>query len=591
MLVYLPVAQMNRIILIIMPLLAQSLSCARGQILPGEARPEAFACFEDACNNAIDPVVNTAFTCRLTPVSLAPSKELCRRLFVDTLGRLPTDEDFAAQCDGKTLDQTIEALFALPEYPLARQKAWAKRFGYNDARSWYQDTIGLDLLVRDLYAGTLSIGDFVVRAAIHPAVLTSADGSLTDQVTKTANPHIDARTLSKGPSADGFVERVFETLLFRSPTELEIAEFPNLYRQFEIDPVANDPDLPGFKARQLKIAPCNCAGSKKSFCQTQAIGVRDVSLPLPFPGAADCAAEPGNSYTFKQLTTDEKFVTARDVLRTPGLLLLDREDFYKQYAKEALDRLLGYDVLTALGPTLGDATLQALADSFKTDGSVRNLEANIMRSVFYRQSQTPESPAVDCDGKASPLYAGPRKRLDAEAFIASATAATNHDFGKCDYRLQTRTYAKQVNNVPINAWAPPTPISQYPIKDTETSEPDFTFRDIAQTVGACPNNVTKITILDTGAFTLMGYDFIAREACEKGDKGAPAGNDTSDPALAATVDYQFNRFFLEAPTADEKTAGLTAMKGCLASTQTCTADMVGKRLCAALLKSSRFLTY
>ena len=89
----------------------------------------------------------------------------------------------------------------------------------------------------------------------------------------------------------------------------------------------------------------------------------------------------------------------------------------------------------------------------------------------------------------------------------------------------------------------------------------------------------------------MGYDFIAREACEKGSKGAMSGSDTSDPALGANVDYQFSRFFLEAPTAEEKTAGLTAMKGCLASTQTCAPDAVGKRFCAALLKSSRFLTY
>jgi hypothetical protein len=585
-LVYLPFAQMNRQTLFIYPLLIGALACGRGQILSGEARSDAFACVGDACTNVIDPVLNDIFPCRLLPLSEAEPKEMCRRLFVDIMGKTPSDADFAARCDGKSLDAILEDLMGSEDYVLQRQKLWAARFGYNDARSWYQNTIQLDTLVGSLYRGEIGIVEFVTKAAVHPGLLSSADGTLTAYVERSANPRIDPRALAAGPSGDGFVERVFEALLFRSPTSDEMAEFPNLYRQFEIDPAGPDATLPGFTARRVRIQPCNCTGAKRVFCQTQGIAVRDVSLPLRRPSAANCAAEPFNAFYFEEATNEEIAI-----LRAPGELLPQREDFYRNYAKEALDRLLGYDVVAALDAATASKLLAALADNVKQDGSLRNLEANIFRSVLYRQAQNPTSAPVDCDGKESPLFAGPRKTMDSETFLASASNVTAYDFGRCDFRLQVRAYAKQAGGT---GYAPTHLVYRFKAKDEATDEPDFSSRDKTRTVDACTDHVAANTSDDAGPFTLMGYDALAREACGQGTSVVPSGfngSDTSDATLGSVVDYQFSRFFLDTPTADEKSASVSAMKSCLASTQTCPAAAVGQRLCAALLKSSRFLTY
>ncbi len=584
---------MNHRVFIIFSLLALPLgACLRGQILDGEALPNAYACYKDACDNPIDPVLNPIFTCRLTPLAKASERELCRRLFVDTVGRVATDEDFATMCEGRTLTQILDDLLASPEYVRQRQKQWAARFGYNDARSWYANTIGLDELVGKLYRDELTLADFTARAAIHPGLLTSADGAVTAYVERSANPRIkwtiddvefdDELPLeAKGPDADAYVERVFETLLLRSPDAEELSEFANLYRQYEIAPHEPDPNVSGFSARRLKVQPCNCAGAKGVFCQMTSIAVRSATVPLRNPSASEC--DDAQAFLIEDASDQEL-----GILRAPGEELARRPDFYRNHARDVLDRLLGYDAIAALGPTVGEEVLTALATAFSEDGSVRNLEAAIFKSALYRQAQSPpqDSPPVDCNGKPGQIYAGPRKRLDTEAYLSSVLAVTGADLGRCDHRLQLRPYEKELAGATSGAFAPDG--SLFPI-DSSTGAPDFSYRDLARSVGGCLDNVNLTPIVDSGAFMQMGYDFVVRDACEKGGKSAPAMSGNDDEALAATVDYQFSRFFLEKPTADERALGVEAMKGCLSDADTC--PNVGHRMCAALLKSARFMTY
>lgn len=588
--------------------LAFAVHCGRGRIFSGEAKCDADPCnCAKECTNVIDKSVRDESKCRLVPLTDAGDAELCRRLFVDTIGRLPTPEDFESHCKGKSLDAIVDDVMAMPDYVVARQRLWADRFGFNDQRTWYASTVALDLLVARLYKGEIDLPTFAVQAAIHPALLTAADELLVTQVARTANPTIDPRTLNK-TSVDGAVETLFQALVLRSPSVDELSEFANMYRLYEVDPVAADANLPGYTARRVRVQPCNCAGAKKAFCQTSNLlgPPQDVSIPLRFPAVADCAAEPGNSFYVEDARPEEL-----NTISAPGRLLVARPDFYEQHVREALVRLLGYDPLPLLAEADQKTLLVGLTNALATDGSLKNLEATIFRSVLYRQSQTPASPALDCNGKDSQLFAGPRKALDADAYFASIAALTGANLGKCDYRFQTRTYPKTVDGVTITAFSPPNSIATYARHDGQTAdvvadcrypgapddakcfgEPDLSGRDKARTIGACVDRATIQKQDDTGPFFTMALDAITREACGAGDKVLPAGSSgTDEAALQAIVDHQYDRFFLGKASTEEKAASVTAMQACLQSTNTCPAALVGRRYCSALLKSARFSTY
>src|SRR5262245_29984718 len=112
---------MNHRFLMISTLLAAPLlSCGRGKIVDGEALPNAYPCYNKkegtVCASPIDPVLNSVFTCRLTPVADALPKEICRRLFVDLLGRVATDDDYEADCKDKALAQIVKALMEKDDY-------------------------------------------------------------------------------------------------------------------------------------------------------------------------------------------------------------------------------------------------------------------------------------------------------------------------------------------------------------------------------------------------------------------------------------------------------------------------------------------
>ncbi|MCC6811616.1 MAG: DUF1549 domain-containing protein [Deltaproteobacteria bacterium] len=586
---------MKSAILLVVLSLAAAVHCGRGKIIAGEAKCDADPCScNKECPTVVDSSLRDAFKCRLLPITEASDTELCRRLFVDIVGRLPTQEDYASVCQGQKVDAIVDALIVSTDYVTARQKLWADRFGYNDARTWYLNTLGLDVLVSKLYREEIDITTFVTQAAIHPALLSTGDNMLALLVDRSVNPKVDPRTLAKSP-VDGYVDAVFGALMLRSPTVEETAEFANLYRMYEIDPVASDPGLVGYAARRIRVQPCACAGAKKAFCRSSnAIGpAQDVSLPLRFPAVADCAAEPGNAFYLddapeKNGPRPEEL----NALSAPGRLLVIRPDFHEQHVKETLKRLLGYDPASTLDEETAKGLVKALTDSFKASGSLRALEASIFRSVLYRQAQTPSAPAVDCEGKDSPVFAGPRKRLDADAYFSSIAALTSYSFGKCDYRFQTRTYPKNVSGVTVTAYAPIASIYSYDVKTAATDEPELSGREKARTIGACVDRTTVRKQDDAGPFFLMSLDYLTREACETTSLANIApGSGTDEASLQAIADLQFQRFFLTTPSPEEKSASVLAMQSCLQSPNTCPPDRVGRRFCSAMLKSARFATY
>ena len=306
-----------------------------------------------------------------------------------------------------------------------------------------------------------------------------------------------------------------------------------------------------------------------------------------------------NSFFEEEASSDEQAI-----LQSAGDVIRQREDIYRNNAAFIARELLGYDAPT-LSATLG-ANIGAY---FQAQDSLRALETEIFTSVLYREAQYPKAAPNDCDGKPSPLFAGPRKVLSAEPYIASIAKLTGHVFGVCDYRFQTQEYARHVpGQSDVPSWAPTPPVSMFPVIDTTSNQPDYTFRDKAQAIGGCPDRMTKFTNDDRGPYTEIALDRLTREACEdsKATGMIPTGyaGDVSPTGLQGIATFQFQRAFLQAPASDELTASVNAMQGCLAAdtaadgtptgiaqATSCTAQTVPQRFCSALLKSARFSVY
>ena len=217
-------------------------ACGRGSIEPGKASASEDPCGGATdCPTSVDKSVRDQFDCRLTTIEYADDVELCRRLYVDLTGVLPSADEYAATCKGKKAADIVANLMATPDYVTYRKKQWADRLGYSDSHTWYQNIIDLDVLVGKLYTGDLKFSQFVAQAAVHPG-LTSVDES------------------------DGRVNAALQAFLLRDATLPEVQDLANLYRVFETA-TGVDAKIPDFKPPRVEILPCRCAGPLRATCQ------------------------------------------------------------------------------------------------------------------------------------------------------------------------------------------------------------------------------------------------------------------------------------------------------------------------------------
>lgn len=533
-------------------------ACGRGSILGGDSLANSDPCAKKACQTPIDRAVQEEFTCRLTPIEYADDAELCRRLFVDLAGVVPSRAEYEATCKGKTLEQIADDLMARESYVLTRQRLWADRFAYNDGRSWYKNLTGLDALVGQLYRGEIDFKQFVTKGAIHPGVVSRDE-------------------------ADGRVEAVFSAFALRSPSADELADFANLYRIYS-QVAGTDPDIADFRPQRVQILPCRCAGARRVQCQASLISNEDVTLPLRFPQAADCQAEAGNTFLFEDATADELLIQ-----EAAGRLLISRPDIFRQQVIEALARLLNYDPSVQF-PAIQDELERALFEN----GSLRQLERTILTSVLYRQTSEPKTPAKDCNGSDSKLFSGPRRLMNADQLLDSISKVTSYDFGRCDHRMQVRSFMRKVAGSPdIETYAPSNAVYTYPVADTASFKPDYAYRDRSQSLGGCPDYVTALRQNEVGPFRALTLDRLVREACGAPESAAFAqlSVDGSDASMQAAITKQYEQMFFKVPSEADNAAGVAAMKACIGGEADCTNANVTTRMCAAWLKSARFVTY
>src|SRR5262249_2404828 len=101
--------------------------------------------------------------------------EICRRMSIDLLGRIPTEKELADCVKERPADR-VEAFMALPEYIWNMRRIWGELVNYRSEPMWYVRTLELDWLVKSLYEGELPDDGFATRFVMHPAFFSRHQG-------------------------------------------------------------------------------------------------------------------------------------------------------------------------------------------------------------------------------------------------------------------------------------------------------------------------------------------------------------------------------------------------------------------------------
>src|SRR5262245_56193755 len=78
-------------------------------------------------DHPIDEVLHPRFVAEKIDPQEAPRAEICRRMFADLIGRFPTKDEIASDCEGRSIEAIAEDLQSRPEYLLVSERHWRDR--------------------------------------------------------------------------------------------------------------------------------------------------------------------------------------------------------------------------------------------------------------------------------------------------------------------------------------------------------------------------------------------------------------------------------------------------------------------------------
>lgn len=483
--------------------------------------------------------------------------ELCRRLYADLAGFLPSLYEIERSCIGVDKDELIKRLIFSEDFVKKERKRWADRLQYNDQTVNFERIYDADDVVAKTYRGLLRYDEMVHVMSAHP-VLTRRFDSPGDRV-----------------------EALFTTFLGRPPYENERADLAKLYTLYYngefIHPIlgARVPDSYIQHAcvdEEGKVDPAT-----QGACTSILFGYNAVILEPDFRAY--------NNRTFvENLTADEW-----KLLQTPGRIITAFEAAWEHAVAEIFRDYLGYDLATMRSETLAPM----IEYLFEHYGDIRAAHYAVITSQLYLQSaDCPEGGCVE----DLPFYEiGPMKQIDAEVFLDSVIRFTDHSMGRCDFRLPTAaSWLEQspagVDLVHFSEW-----------RLNEEGRLDRRYAELAQTLGGCPDNQTSarfrsISILNTatqeGFVASLCNPSMTPEAGVPATSLLPAGMDPSLEASAEDAerirDHHSRLFFARPASIEELNEASAAREGC---GHFCTREEFARASCYALLTSSEMLFY
>jgi hypothetical protein len=627
-----------RLVLTLAAFVAASGACTRPSPAPSssgnDSGPAGASCDAEPdphCDNPVNRVLVPMLRAAHVPLRDAAPEELCRRAFVDLIGRIPTRADLDG-CITQKPGDVIDALMRTPDYPFAQARWWAETLGFNlfGAADWYLDVFDLDALVRKAYAvdQPLPYGELAARAVMHPAVYSAHQG---DDWTKLIWQVFLGRT-ARLDEVEGFrpltqVWGARDTFCDGTLWWATLAEYGGA------DAVAFCNLADGYPIIEWGVDFCQCDPTQAPLgCSTSVLG-----SPVDF-GSDGCTKldDPANLVNFYRLTDHPAgahtacpdgsvLPECQDRIFDPNLgtiagalpiapalppaqaarlhqlgdALAARPDFWEAAVNREIKRFVGWWQQGVRRPDYDIPDVRAvLAAQLKKDGSLASLQRVLLTSLLY------DAPADAPAGVASPppWSMGPSKFLGGEMWLDSAAVATTDTVaGICDYRFLTGGFAGILDGT----------MADYDLGEVQVDaklvariQPPLAahgidaaaYYGLAQQLGGCNPLAARPRRSTVGA--VYAQHDIAQVLCAYGGAVLPPGFDAgngnaTDGSLGAAASWIVRRAWSRDATAAEVGALVGDMKQCLAAGSAgCSSPEAAVRwACARVLDSAPFALY
>ena len=552
------------------------------------------------CDNTISRVMVQMLRGSQLPIIEENKSELCRRLAVDLIGRIPTEQESIA-CESETPTQMADRFIAMPDYVLAQSRSWGERF-YNADELWFNYAVEVDDLVQRLYRDQMTYGDFTTTLIVHPGFYSVFQGD--DWASNVVRFALGRPARADEIAGMRALQRVWDGRRYCDGTVW--------FNAFVEGNRNNARDADGACSRtEWAVNYCRCRdGDGNSTCKSDVFGTlvdfgaegcadpenRDSDINMlrvsdvaagraaicpgapPLPSCADRAY--GDNGVAGQLSRLGQIGGAQLTrLQSLGRVLAARPDYWEAAVDREMRRFFSWWQNGLRRPDFDIPEVRRLlSEELRRTGSIRQLQRTIVTSLLYIQPAEirAERPAD------SPVWSyAPTRVLTGERWLDSVgTVTMGQATGVCDYRFVAANYdwERMVDHRLIMF---PPPLNRF-------SEQ---YHEWAEQVGGCS---TRGRSTQSSLSVVSAQHDIARRMCAYGTAVLPTDGVTgSAESVAAVATRLYRRTLGRAPSTDELATLTDEMAQCQAAGATgCTSVEVAHRwACLRLVDSAEFAIY
>jgi hypothetical protein len=483
----------------------------------------------------------------------APTTELCRRLYVDLVGTIPTPAEVEATCAGKDARAIATTLMATPAYVRQQQELWGEILGYDATQINGKWLVDADAIVAQLVIGAMPYDTFAKRMLGHPVF------GVGGRLPRSDLDNDDDRYF---PQVARLATKVF---LGRATIAGEDVALGNLFRFWKKKNVILNVN---YGRTDPMINPFACP------CQTSAFGVvTSIDLPL----AEEVAYEDVANAMPPELRAE---------LDKVGALFMTQDAFWTQAVDLAMHMFLGWwkDTRNLDESVLPEVQL-ALADWLRRSParSWRDLVLEIVSSDLYVRSGR-VMPGAPSDLRA--WCTGPVRILRPEAYVSSLGKVLGVRVGRCDHRTVER------RGLPL--YPNGTEGSFYPEDQRADEDADplllgvIDYHWLASTsMGGCSAGAARSE--DPTLTVVFGAAPVAQTICEASQRVVPIDKSAplSDVTIAGIADHYSFLLRGRAATRAEQAAIAKDAARCTS----CDARTIVVNTCASIARSIETMTY
>jgi Protein of unknown function (DUF1549) len=590
---------------------------ATGNPAPPQKLPQALTCDDRPdphCANPISRILVPMLRGAGVPIVDASPAEVCRRMAVDLVGRVPTAQE-AAACTSQTFAQMADAFMAEDDYARTQARAWGELTQYDIDFMWPKYTAELDGMVRDLYRGKLAYADFVTAFITHPGFFQRH--LFDDWTAAVFNLFLGRPARTDEVEAMRPLTYVWNYRFFCDGFEW--------YTLYEYERQSGMTDTAASQAADQYctpifdpyIDPLYCAYAPGGGCRSTALGpeivlntVQKGRTSTVDPGAtstvcpdgvtrAGCGAreETFTGPNMNMLTMAGPLASvaplddaSRKLVNSIGGALATRRDFWETEANREILRLVGWWMQGFRRPDYDVPDIRAVvADMLQSGTSVRDMQKTIVTSLLYTlPAAAPAAPPGAPASWTPPIFAtGPTKFLGAESWLDSAGLVVGETLGSCDYRYMSSFGYDETYRVD------PSILESKSATLVSGDWPPGQYLTTAQQLGGCSSGAPRPTFSSVGI--TYAQHATAQIVCGLGRAVVPSGtSDTSDAALANVARVVVASTLSRPATDAEATELGSEMSACLAqgaSSGCADAPSAARWLCQKLVDSAEFSLY